>query len=634
LDVPNSTTPIQASMHKLKIFDFPEIFHFRTALYVDLDCLFLGSLTFLFKKPIEDNKLYVFAERDSVENNNLISFSLSKEDNKDICYYTEEHMKTLRKHNKLPFNAGLFMFRCTRIMKQHFHKLNDFVKNFKGAYFYEQSFMNTYFHLNNVSDFSLFDRKNIFMLHNHKLSDVTPEHRIIHFNQIAGDGKGKVDAMSEYFSKFKQSHPAGFAQFDTRDEMIDQLIPSGGTIVEIGVFQGDFAEVLVKTKPKHLYLVDCWEATAICSGDVDGNNMKHFSSGEGLWKSVNARYEFYPNVSIHRQYSSEFLKSLENLSIDVIYIDGDHSYKGVKEDLNNAFPKIKKGGWIMGHDYEMNLKKAQFVYEFGVKQAVDEFCVEKGLKLFAKGMDGCVSYAIFVDFDALDSKVERMSPVESILNTKMPLPILFDTILSKGFTMVSKERLTGLYTKCNTFKNTNYSFVECGVARGGCLALMKYAAGPNNEIIGFDSFDGMPDITEKDIGEYNKSNPLSGFGKVGDNLSGGIENVYKTFRELQIDMTNVRLIKGYFNDTLNVKENIDSIDKIAVLRLDGDWYESTKICLDKFYSKVIPGGIVIIDDYGHWVGAKNATDEFRQEHNINSPLIKTDYTEHYWIKNV
>jgi hypothetical protein len=58
---------------------------------------------------------------------------------------------------------------------------------------------------------------------------------------------------------------------------------------------------------------------------------------------------------------------------------------------------------------------------------------------------------------------------------------------------------------------------------------MQYAAGPNNEIIGFDSFDGMPDITEKDIGEYNKSNPISGFGKVGDNLSGGIENVYKHF---------------------------------------------------------------------------------------------------------
>ena len=398
MDVPNSTTPDEASMHKVKIFNFPQIFHFRTVLYVDLDCLFLRSLTFLFKKPIEDNKLYVFAERDAVEKNNLKAFSLSRENNKDVCYYTEEHWKFLKNHNKLPFNAGLFMFRCSPIMEQHFRKLNSFIKNFKGEFFYEQSFMNTYFHLNNVSDFSLFDRKNIFMFYNNKISDVTPEHNIVHFNLVTGEGKNKADAMSEYFTTFKRLHPAGFAQFDTRDEMIDQLIPSGGTIVEIGVFQGDFAEVLAKTNPKHLHLVDCWEAGGTGSGDVDGNNMKHFSSGEELWKSVKARYEFYPNISIHRQYSSEFLKSLKDSSIDVIYINGDHSYKGVKEDLNNAFPKVKKGGWIMGHDYEMNMKKANFVYEFGVKQAVDEFCKEKGLKLFAKALDGCVSYAIFVDF--------------------------------------------------------------------------------------------------------------------------------------------------------------------------------------------------------------------------------------------
>ena len=416
MDVPNSTTPVEASMHKVKIFDFPQIFHFRNALYVDLDCLFLGSLSFLFKKKIEDNKLYVFAEKDAVENNNLIPFSLSRENNKDLCYYREEHWNFLKKHNKLPFNAGLFMFRCSPIMEQHFRKLNEFIKNFKGDFFYEQSFMNTYFHLNNVSDYSMFDKTNIFMLKEHKLSDVTPEHNIIHFNcHISGEGDKKAVAMAEYFTQFKESHPAGFAQFDTRDEMIDQLIPSGGTIVEIGVFQGDFAEVLAKANPKHLYLVDCWEG-GIGSGDVDGNNFKNFSSGEELWNSVKARYEFYPNISIHRQYSSEFLKSLKDSSIDVIYIDGDHSYKGVKEDLNNAFPKVKKGGWIMGHDYEMNMKKAKTTYEFGVKQAVDEFCTEKGLKLFAKGMDGCVSYAIFVDFDA--KRTQAVEPTHQVKTEK------------------------------------------------------------------------------------------------------------------------------------------------------------------------------------------------------------------------
>lgn len=207
-----------------------------------------------------------------------------------------------------------------------------------------------------------------------------------------------------------------------------------------------------------------------------------------------------------------------------------------------------------------------------------------------------------------------------------------DKILSNNFSMVSKDRLLNLYNQCIQFKNTNYSFVECGVARGGCLALMTHTAGSNNKIYGFDSFEGMPDITNKDLSDYNKSNIYKGFGKVGDNLSGGIENVYKTFETLEISMQNVTLIKGFFNDTLNIQENVDSIENIGVLRLDADWYESTKICLEKLYDKVVIGGVIIIDDYGHWIGAKLATDEFRNKNNIVSPLIKTDYTEHYWIK--
>ena len=133
-------------------------------------------------------------------------------------------------------------------------------------------------------------------------------------------------------------------------------------------------------------------------------------------------------------------------------------------------------------------------------------------------------------------------------------------------------------------------------------------------------------------GDYNKSCPLKDFGKVGDNLSGGIDNVYNTFNRLNLNMDNVTLIKGFFQDTLQVQENIANIGKIAILRLDGDWYESTKICLDKLYDNVIEGGIIIIDDYGHFIGAKKATDEFRDKYNIKSPLIQTDYTEYYWIK--
>lgn len=206
--------------------------------------------------------------------------------------------------------------------------------------------------------------------------------------------------------------------------------------------------------------------------------------------------------------------------------------------------------------------------------------------------------------------------------------IMIYKILSNNFTMVSEQRLVNLYNQCFKFKNTSYSFVECGVAKGGCLALMKIVAGNNNKIFGFDSFEAMPDTTNKDWGEYNKSNPSDWMG----NLSGGIENAYNTFKVLSLDMDNVFLIKGFFQDTLQIQETIDKLGEIAVLRLDGDWYESTKICLEKLYDKVAIGGVIIIDDYGHFIGAKNATDEFRDRNKIDSPLLQTDYTEHYWIK--
>jgi hypothetical protein len=119
---------------------------------------------------------------------------------------------------------------------------------------------------------------------------------------------------------------------------------------------------------------------------------------------------------------------------------------------------------------------------------------------------------------------------------------IFDAILYTGASMVSKERLLNLHDKCSKFNNTNYSFVECGVARGGCLALMKSVAGKDNKVIGFDSFEGLPEIVEKDIDIYNKSDIFS---FVGMNLSGGIENVYKTFKMLNLDMNNVSLIKGF-----------------------------------------------------------------------------------------
>jgi hypothetical protein len=110
--------------------------------------------------------------------------------------------------------------------------------------------------------------------------------------------------------------------------------------------------------------------------------------------------------------------------------------------------------------------------------------------------------------------------------------------------MVGYERLENLYNQCKKFNNINYSFVEYGVAKGGYLAMIKFISGGNNKIVGFDSFEGMPGVTNEDISDYNKSCAIYW---VGRSLSEGINNVYATFDKLKLNMDNVILVKGFFS---------------------------------------------------------------------------------------
>ena len=224
--------------------------------------------------------------------------------------------------------------------------------------------------------------------------------------------------------------------------------------------------------------------------------------------------------------------------------------------------------------------------------------------------------------------IENKEVIPEIIPNKF-----INKILSDKMTMVSIEKLINLYKQCHKFKNTNYSFVECGVAKGGCLALMTYVAGDNNKVFGFDSFEEMLNIDkEKDIDKYNKSEPTL----LVDNpvTKNSINDVYTTFNTLNLNFNNTHLVKGYFEDTLNIQDNIDKLGDIAILRLEEYCYNSVKVCLDKLYEKVIDGGIIIIENYDNLIGVKNATDEFRAKNNIKSPLIENDFTEFYWVKKV
>ena len=102
------------------------------------------------------------------------------------------------------------------------------------------------------------------------------------------------------------------------------------------------------------------------------------------------------------------------------------------------------------------------------------------------------------------------------------------------------------------------------------------------------------------------------------------------FQEIRYPEKKVHFHQGWFEETL--PKDAPGIGKIALLRLDGDWYSSTKVCLDHLYSHVSKFGVVVIDDYGHWEGCRKAVDEFLAK--LGSPVMlhHVDYTGRYWIK--
>lgn len=153
-------------------------------------------------------------------------------------------------------------------------------------------------------------------------------------------------------------------------------------------------------------------------------------------------------------------------------------------------------------------------------------------------------------------------------------------------------------------------FVECGVAYGGQLAIM-HRADPSRIIWGFDSFDGIPlagknDTAQPGLSEimHDTNLPLNkrlvSSGVTVHTLKGCEESLAMW----KCDMSKINLVKGWFQHTLPNK-----VKKIALLRLDGDLYESTLVCLEKLYPLVVEGGWVIIDDYA-LTGCKKAVHDY------------------------
>ena len=147
--------------------------------------------------------------------------------------------------------------------------------------------------------------------------------------------------------------------------------------------------------------------------------------------------------------------------------------------------------------------------------------------------------------------------------------------------------------------------VECGVWRGGMIAGVARTLGPSRNYFLFDSFEGLPPAKEIDgpaalEWQRDKNSPLF-------HNNCAAEAYYAKQAMNKAGITNSFLIQGWFSETLT---KFEPPEPIALLRLDGDWYESTKTCLEALFQKVAPGGLIIIDDYYTWDGCSKATHEY------------------------
>ena len=153
---------------------------------------------------------------------------------------------------------------------------------------------------------------------------------------------------------------------------------------EIGVRHGNFSETLVVNGDfKKFYSIDNWADTMPELFNEDGSNFI-VSNNEDIYQQAKKRLEKYENIEIIRKDSIESSFLFEDEYFDFIYLDADHTLKGIKEDINHWYPKLKKGGVLAGHDYLNGVKLwDEGLYSlFGVKSVVDEFVKNNNLNLY------------------------------------------------------------------------------------------------------------------------------------------------------------------------------------------------------------------------------------------------------------
>lgn len=218
------------------------------------------------------------------------------------------------------------------------------------------------------------------------------------------------------------------------------------------------------------------------------------------------------------------------------------------------------------------------------------------------------------------------------------LPVSDRTIVTscQPFTMTSPERLAALVDAVRYVeaRGIEGDIVECGVWKGGsCMAIARTLQSlgvTNRTIYLYDTFEGMSEPTEDDREAATGADAASLLGGADKSevvwAYSPIEEVKQNIERTGYPPERLQFVKGKVEDTIPARVP----DRIALLRLDTDWYESTRHELQHLYPRLAQGGVLIIDDYGHWAGARKAVDEYF----VTDPILlnRIDYTGRIAVK--
>jgi hypothetical protein len=210
----------------------------------------------------------------------------------------------------------------------------------------------------------------------------------------------------------------------------------------------------------------------------------------------------------------------------------------------------------------------------------------------------------------------------------------------RPYTMTSDQRVAALcdavrYVVTNRIPG---AIVECGVWKGGSMMAVARTllelSDRSRDLHLFDTFEGMTAPTAEDVALTGESaaDLLAATTDREDAESvwcrAPLDVVKQAMASVGYERSKVHYIKGRVEDTIPAA----APERIALLRLDTDWYESTRHEMIHLFPRLCVGGVLILDDYGHWLGARRAVDEYLREHNVPLFLQRIDYTGRYAVK--